>query len=205
MSHYYTDNRQLPHNRKEISFRFSGFNLIFETDNGVFSKDGVDTGTKILLNVLKEEALSGEILDLGCGYGAIGIFIKKAFEETKVTMSDINPRAVELSVSNAQRNDVDCKILVSDGFKNLDHSYNVIITNPPIRTGKATIYSMFEYSIAALKPNGSLWFVMRKQHGALSAIKKLEELNCLVEIKDKDKGFLVIKAQNTNIDNLTLL
>ncbi len=197
MSHYYTDNRHLSHDRKDISFRFSGLDFYFQTDSGVFSKDHVDTGTAILLNVLKDENISGNVLDMGCGYGVIGIVMKKMFNDIDVTMVDINPRAVECSVSNAQRNDVNCKILVSDGFKNIENSYNIIITNPPIRTGKKVIYQMFEDSASFLEKDGSLYLVIRKQHGALSAIKKLEELFSSVEIKDKDKGFYVIMAKKS--------
>ncbi len=194
MSHYYTDNRQLPHDRKEISFRFSGLNLVLMSDAGVFSKDKVDTGTTILLTALSECELTGAALDIGCGYGVIGIVLKKLFPQLEVTMIDINPRAIECSVSNAQRNGVECKILESDGFKEIHESYNVIVTNPPIRTGKAVIYQIFEDSYKHLSSGGELWFVIRKQHGALSAIKKCEELFNSVEIITKDKGFFVIKA-----------
>lgn len=198
MSHYFTDNRQLPHDRKEVSFRFSGLNFTFQTDSGVFSKEHVDTGTSILLNALKDEPIDGRVLDMGCGYGVIGIVIRKLFETTEVVMADVNPRAVECSVSNAQRNGVDCKIVVSDGFKQVEGSYNIIISNPPIRAGKAVIYSMFEDSARFLVPGGKLYLVMRKQHGALSAVKKLEELFEAVEIIDKDKGFYVIRASMKN-------
>lgn len=194
MSHYYTDNRSLPHNRKEISFRFSGLQFVFGTDNGVFSKEHVDTGTAILLNSLKDEPISGRILDMGCGYGVIGIVMKRLFADSEVVMADVNPRAVECSVSNAQRNGTECRILVSDGFKQIEGSYNTIISNPPIRAGKAVIYQMFEDSARMLETGGRLYLVMRKQHGALSAVKKLEELFKTVEIIDKDKGFFVIRA-----------
>lgn len=198
MSHYYTDNRQLPHDRKEISFRFSGLNFTFQTDSGVFSRDRVDTGTAILLNALAKEGLKGRILDMGCGYGVIGIVAGKAFAGTEVVMADVNPRAVECAVSNAQRNGADCKILVSDGFKQIEGSYNIIISNPPIRAGKAVIYTMFEDSVRFLEPEGRLYLVMRKQHGALSAVRKLEELFDTVEIITKDKGFFVIRACRAN-------
>lgn len=198
MSHYYTDNRQLPHDRKEISFRFSGLNFTFQTDSGVFSRDRVDTGTAILLNALAKEGLKGRILDMGCGYGVIGIVVGKAFAGTEVVMADVNPRAVECAVSNAQRNGADCKILVSDGFKQIEGSYNIIISNPPIRAGKAVIYTMFEDSVRFLEPEGRLYLVMRKQHGALSAVRKLEELFDTVEIIAKDKGFFVIRACRAN-------
>ena len=194
MSHYYTDNRNLPHNRREFTFRFSGLSLKFETDSGVFSKDYVDTGTQILLQALQKQILGDRILDMGCGYGVIGIVLKKLYDLAEVTMCDINPRAIECSVSNAQRNGSNCKILVSEGFNQLKETYTTIVCNPPIRAGKAVIYKIFEDSAAYLESKGSLWIVMRKQHGAPSAIKKLETLFEEVEIMKKDRGFQVIRA-----------
>ncbi len=198
MSHYYTDNRDLPHDRKEISFRFSGYNFVFGTDRGVFSKDKVDTGTHILLNVIKDQSLSGNVADIGCGIGVIGIIVKKLFPETEITMVDVNSRAVELSVFNAQKNGVECNVLESNGFEKLIEGYETVICNPPIRAGKVVIYQIFDESYEHLNPGGSLWIVMRKQHGALSAIKKLEMRFNEVKIIDKDKGFYVIKATKSN-------
>ena len=94
MDHYFTDNRHLAENRKEISFRFWCFNVSFITDNGVFSKDSVDFGTRVLLNTLHEheEELGNQLLDMGCGYGVVGIVAKKAWPDKQVEMVDVNPR-----------------------------------------------------------------------------------------------------------------
>ena len=105
MDHYFTDNRHLAENRKEISFRFWCFNVSFITDNGVFSKDSVDFGTRVLLNTLHEheEELGNQLLDMGCGYGVVGIVTKKAWPDKQVEMVDVNPRAVELARDNAEK------------------------------------------------------------------------------------------------------
>ena len=116
MSHYFTDNRQLPQNRKEISFRFSGFIIPLITDNGVFCKSEVDFGSYVLLKTIKEEPLGDHILDLGCGYGVIGVTVKKMFPDAEMLMVDVNPRAVELAVLNAQKNSVEAEVRVSDIF-----------------------------------------------------------------------------------------
>ena len=110
MSHYFTDNRQLPQNRKEFSFRFSSFNYSFTTDNGVFCKSEVDFGTWVLLKSLVNEKIGLRILDLGCGYGPVGIVMKHHFPQSDIVMCDINPRAVELAKINCRNNQTDCDV-----------------------------------------------------------------------------------------------
>ena len=105
MNHYFTDNRHLAQNRKEITFRFSCFTCHFITDNGVFSKDHVDHGSRVLLEAVHASGKLGEaVLDLGCGYGVIGITLKKAYPDSEFTLAEVNPRALELAQENAQRN-----------------------------------------------------------------------------------------------------
>lgn len=197
-NHYFTDNRHLPENRKEISFRFWCFSLTFMTDIGVFSKSSVDFGTRVLLNTIAKQAddLGDALLDMGCGYGVIGISIKKAFPNKAVTMVDINPRAVELACLNARKNEVDVHIQVSDGYRALgDHTYSDIVTNPPIRAGKKVIYAMFAGAYEHLRPHGCLWVVIRKAQGAPSARNYIESVFGNCEIIAKEKGYFVLKAQ----------
>lgn len=190
MGHYFDENPQTAHDRKEISFRFSSVNYTFVTDSNLFSKDKVDTGTQILLKAVTEHGVGKKVLDLGCGYGVVGIVLNRTFG-CDVDACDVNRRAVESSVSNAQRNNAVVRAVVSDGFEQLTDSYDDIVLNPPIRAGKAVIYRLFEESHAHLHDNGHLWIVIRKQHGALSAAKKLEELFHSVKLVDRDKGFHV--------------
>lgn len=197
-NHYFTDNRHLPENRKEISFRFWRISLTLMTDLGVFSKNGVDFGTRVLLNTLMEQAdeLGDSLLDMGCGYGVIGIGMKKAFPEKAITMVDINPRAVELARLNAKRNDAEARIMVSDGYQKLnDQIYSDIITNPPIRAGKKVIYGIFAQAYEHLQPQGCLWVVIRKAQGALSARSYIESVFGNCTIIAKEKGYFVLKAQ----------
>ena len=177
MSHYFTDNRELAKNRKDLSFRFSCFNLTFVSDNGVFCKDYIDEGSIVLLNVLNENKLGKKILDVGCGYGTIGITLKKCFPESRIDMVEINPRAMELAILNAQKNNCDVNIFESDVYSNVkDTDYTDIVTNPPIRAGKKVIYKIFEEAYEHLDNNGTLWIVIRKNHGAPSA-KNLLKVN----------------------------
>lgn len=190
MGHYFEENPQTAHNRKEISFRFSSVNYTFVTDSNLFSKDKVDTGTQILLSAVAKCGTGKKVLDLGCGYGVVGVVLNRMFG-CDVDACDVNRRAVECSVSNAQRNNAKVHAVVSDGFSELVDKYDDIVLNPPIRAGKSVIYRLFEESFEHLNEGGHLWIVIRKQHGALSAQKKLEEIFRSVELVDRDKGFHV--------------
>ena len=194
MSHYFTDNRQLPQNRKETSFRFSGFMLKFVTDNGVFSKNRVDLGTEVFLKTLSTQMLGDRVLDLGCGYGVIGITVKKMSPHSQVLMADVNPRAVELAVLNAQKNGVEAEARISDCFANIAETLSDILINPPIRAGKQVIFAMFEQALAHLEQGGHLMIVIRKQQGAESAWRKLRELFGNCEILEKEKGYWILKS-----------
>jgi len=195
MSHYFTDNRELAKNRKDLSFRFSCFNLTFVSDNGVFCKDYIDEGSIVLLNVLNKNKLGKKILDVGCGYGTIGITLKKCFPDSQIDMVEINPRAMELAIINAQKNDCEVNIFESDVYSNVtDIDYTDIVTNPPIRAGKKVIYKIFEEAYDHLIESGALWVVIRKNHGAQSAKKFIESKFGNCEIIHKDKGYYILKS-----------
>ena len=196
MDHYFTDNRHLETNRKEISFRFWCFNLKLLTDIGVFSKDEVDYGTKVLLDTLYErKELGHSLLDLGCGYGPVGITLKTCFPDKAITMVDVNPRACELAKDNAKLNHVDVEIKISDVYQGITgNTFSDIITNPPIRAGKVVIYQMFDGAYEHLEEGGSLWVVIRKQQGAESAKKHIASLFGNCDVIKKQKGYFILKA-----------
>ena len=191
-SHYYDKVPISRESRKEISFRFLGVNYTFVSDSGVFSKDRLDTGTKILLETVSELELSGDILDYGSGIGVIGILIKTIFPDSRVTGFDINQRAVELSRLDASRLQVDVTFHQADRIE--EGTFDVILMNPPIRAGKQVIYSMFRDCYEHLREFGQLFIVIRKSHGALSAIKELQQYFDEVSTIHKDKGFFIIQC-----------
>ena len=194
--HYYTRTPQSASRPAECSFTYRGVDLVFETDAGVFSRGEVDTGTRLLLEALPED-MHGEILDLGCGWGVIGISIARKWPETQVTMADVNTRALELSRKNAKRNRAEVICAESDGMEALaDRNFDAVVTNPPIRAGKQVIYKMFADAAQRLKPGGALYLVIRKQQGAESCIRYLETIYEKVEKLDKSGGFWVLKAHN---------
>lgn len=195
MSHYYDENQYTKSNRKELSFRFWCLEYRFIVDNGVFSKDRLDTGTSVLLNTIKDLDLGTKILDLGCGYGVIGIILKKYYPKLNVDLVDINERALGLAKDNAKLNDVLVNIFKSNGLESINNTYDSIITNPPIRCGKKVIYQFFSDSYNHLINGGSLYIVIRKNHGAKSAVDFLKTIYQEVELLNRDKGFWIIRAK----------
>ena len=192
--HYYTREPQSESRPVECEYDYRGERMRFVTDAGVFSKGEVDTGTRLLLEALPEE-MQGDILDLGCGWGVIGISIARKWPEVRVTMADVNLRALELSRENAKRNGAAVECIESDGMAALTgRAFDAVITNPPIRAGKQVIYQMFADAAKSLKPGGALYLVIRKQQGAESCIKYLKTLFEEVEKLDKSGGFWVLRA-----------
>ena len=192
--HYYTQTPTSAHKPGQVDFLWRGAKLVFETDSGVFSRTEIDKGTEILLNALPEE-LTGSLLDMGCGYGVIGVTLGKRYPGLSVVMSDVNERAVELSRRNAQRNGVPARVMQSDGYADVPfRRMDWIVQNPPIRAGKSVIYAMFAEGARRLEPSGELWLVIRKQQGAESAVRYLKTLFGRVEAVSKKGGFWVLRC-----------
>jgi len=195
MEHYYSKHTDTQSKENLIHANLRGKEWSFVTDAGVFSKSGVDFGTRLLLEtvqVFRED----RVLDLGCGYGVIGVVLACELSEGYVVMSDINERALSLACKNSQKYRLtNASFHSSDRFQGVpQQSFDHIITNPPIRAGKATIYKLFEEATEYLSERGSLWIVIHKKHGAESAVKKLENLYKSVEIVNKKSGYQIIRA-----------
>ncbi len=195
MSHYFSEhNDNTKSNPKVIAFRVNETPLKFHTDRGVFSKDNLDRGTEVLLKYMTVHESCKTALDLGCGYGVIGVYLNKA-HNLDVELVDINERAVALATKNVAFNNAKGNVYKSNGFENVESTYDLIVLNPPIRTGKEVIYSLFENSVKYLTDQGEFYIVINKKHGAKSAIKKLESIYNEVEVVEKEKGFFVIKSK----------
>jgi len=190
MAHYFTNEYV---ESKEIKTKciINDKQFTFITDNGVFSKKGLDFGTKLLLSNLKN--IKGQVLDFGCGYGPIGIYISKIFD-CNVDMVDINLRALNLSKKNAKENKVNVNIFESNIYSNITKKYDYIITNPPIRVGKKILYKILFKAENYLKENGELWLVVHKDQGAKSLLKDLGKTYD-ADIINKNKGFFIIRAK----------
>lgn len=194
MEHYYSSNPTSESNEKLITYEIRNQKINLITDNGVFSKAHVDFATSFMLNTIYDE-VRGSVLDLGCGYGVIGICVAGNENVKKITMCDINQRALSLAQRNAEKNGVKAfEIIASNGFENINEKYDTIITNPPIRAGKSIIYKMYQESKEHLNHNGAFYLVINKKHGAPSTIQFLKEIFGNVEVLDKKAGFHVIKC-----------
>ena len=194
---YYTRTPSSESKPAECAFSFRGKTLRFTTDAGVFSRGELDAGTRLLLDALPD-TLEGSVLDLGCGWGPIGVSVKAAWPETDVTLADVNLRALSWAEKNAERNGVRVSCLESDGFSALEgRVFDAVITNPPIRAGKQVIYRLFREAFDHLFPGGSLFLVIRKQQGAESCIRYLEGFFSSVEKLDRSAGFWVLQARKS--------
>ena len=192
MTHYYTDNNNLVSNKREFDYYFDNEVLRFTTDHGVFSKGGVDYGSYILIKTIYKKSLGNTLLDLGSGYGPIGIILKRFNPNVEIEMVDVNSRATDLAKLNCQNNNTDIKVYLCENILELAHNYDVITLNPPIRAGKKIIYDLYEKSKMKLNDNGHLYIVIRKAQGANSSISKLETLFKQVVVINKDSGYYVI-------------
>lgn len=199
MSYYFTSNNGKQPNRKKITFRFLASMETFISDDGVFSKDTLDFGSRVLLENLVPRTLEGELLDLGCGIGYIGILLKKYHPELKVSMVDINETAVELAKENSRLYGQDNIVLVSDGLSAVEGQFDIIVTNPPIRTGKDNIYRLFKEGFSHLKAQGKMYVVIRKKQGAESAVRYLGTLG-KTEVIDRVKGYWILSVEKSVID-----
>ncbi|MFF2912585.1 class I SAM-dependent methyltransferase [Paenibacillus sp. NPDC057934] len=194
--HYYSQQPEVRHNRRTINTVLRGKNLSFTSDAGVFSKGDIDYGSRVLIEMM-EIPDGSAVLDVGCGYGPIGISAAHLAPAGHVTMIDINSRAVELARENAQQNGIrNVTVMESDVLSVLKgQEFDVILTNPPIRAGKAVVHQIFEEACEHLKVGGSLWVVIQKKQGSPSAVAKLESLFSLVEEVGKEKGYRILRAQ----------
>ncbi len=194
MSHYFENDKNLVSEIKPFSISINGCSFTFNTDNGVFSKGELDYGTNLLIKNALKLNISGDILDLGCGYGVIGIVLGK-LTNSNVMLSDVNKRAIHLTKMNAKKNGVSVKVIDSDGYLNITDKFDYVISNPPIRVGKKKLYELLINTKDHLKDNGEMIIVVRKEQGAVSLIKDMEEYY-KVSVLDKEKGFFIISLKS---------
>ena len=192
MGQYFT-NENLPSEVKKTNCVVLRHKFSFFTDNGVFSKDGLDFGSRLLLESIPLGEVGVNVLDMGCGYGVLGIIINK-FTNANIDMVDVNLRAMHLARRNITLNDCfNCNVFESDCYSNITSKYDTIITNPPIRAGKKIVYDILMNAKEYLNDSGALFLVIRKEQGAKSLIFDLEKIYN-VSILEKKKGFFILKC-----------
>ena len=205
MSHYFSEKQDVKSDRKIIKYEIENKKFEFLTDNGVFSKTKVDFGTDIMLKVFLRENINKknqkfDVLDIGCGYGVVSVVLKAFFQKIKTLSSDVNERALELTTENLLKNKVikdkndDFEVRKSFAFDNISEKFDVILSNPPIRAGKQTIFQIYEKSFLHLNENGEFYCVIQTKHGAKSTQKKLEEIFGNCETLEIDAGYRIFRS-----------
>ena len=194
--HYYThDQSDLESNEQTFDYHFNDLVFRFTTDNGVFSKSTVDFGSMSLLKHFQPNDIPLDILDVGCGYGPIGIIVSKLYNK-RVEMIDVNERAIGLANKNIEKNHVNAIAYFSDVFENVGpKKFSSILTNPPIRAGKDVVFKIYEGAYEHLEKDGELWVVIQKKQGAPSSKDHLTEIFGNCEIVKREKGYFILKCK----------
>ncbi len=191
---YYEDNRDLAHDVQELRVELLGLPLRFLTDAGVFSKNAIDYGSRVLLeNYNPEQAET--LLDMGCGYGVLGLTLAKKFGFS-ATLLDVNSRALDLARQNAVKNAIESdEIIKSDQYEAVaNRQFDSIVSNPPIRAGKEVVHGILTGALVHLTDGGHLTIVIQKKQGAPSAEKKMREVFGNCEIIARDKGYWILRS-----------
>lgn len=197
LEHYFTNNDNLKSEIRELSYIYNGKPFIFLSDNGVFAKNKIDYASRLLvesfLKLVNTREEDCNLLDVGCGYGYMGIVIGGVLG-CFVDLVDVNKRAVHLSERNIKLNNVKGRAFISNAYESVKNKYKYIITNPPIRAGKDVVLDILANAKGHLEDDGELWFVINKDQGAKS-IKKIMDECYKVEVVAKSKGFFVFCAK----------
>ena len=194
MAHYYTDNKDLKSQLRTITYQYHDQTLYFISDLGVFSKDSIDYGSRVLLDTF-EPLADMKILDVGCGYGTLALSLASVGKDLSVDLVDVNTRALDLAKQNAEKLGLEnvC-VYESNCYENVLDTYDLIISNPPIRAGKKVVHEILAGALQHLKPGGRIRVVIQKKQGAPSAKAKLEEVFGNCQIITKDKGYYILES-----------
>ncbi len=195
LEHYFTNNEVLKSEFRTIRYQYEDDTFVFTSDNGVFSKDKIDFGSRVLVETILQETeeKTSTLLDVGCGYGFMGLVLSKKMQ-AKATLIDVNKRAVHLAQMNIKLQHATAEAFESNIYENVSGTFDMIVTNPPIRAGKSVVLKILRGAKDYLTESRNLWFVIRKDQGAKSIMKELE-LDYSLEVVKKEKGFYIIRAK----------
>jgi len=195
--HYYTEKQTSAFRPQKVRMRGLGTEFSMYTAGGVFSPKKLDNGTRLLVkNAILEKGW--KVLDFGCGYGVVGVTLKKRNSSLDVVMSDVNSRAVKLSRMNAELHNVKVLVIHSDIFKDKELSamkFDTILLNPPQTAGKDVCHRMIEDSADHLNKGGLLQLVARHQKGGKGLSQKMEDVFGNVRETAKGSGFRVYVSE----------
>lgn len=194
---YFENSTDLEHELKNFDFTLRNNNFTFTSDSGVFSRQTVDYGSRVLIEAIDFQNIpQGNILDVGCGYGPIGLSLAKDQKTRQVDMTDVNLRAMNLAKENAKNNYVkNVNIFESSVYEQVTDKYALIVSNPPIRAGKDVVSGIIAQAGDHLLENGEVWIVIQKKQGAPSAKKLMKKVYGNVEVVTRDKGYYILRSK----------
>lgn len=197
-NHYYTKNPETESKETSWTFPLRDREFRFISDSGVFSKKTVDFGSRLLIETFRlNEEVAGDILDVGCGYGPMGLALAHAYPARLVEMVDVNERALSLARRNAEANNIrNVKVYESNTYDQVPEGrhFAAIVSNPPIRAGKQVVHRILSEAHTHLLPGGTLTVVIQKKQGAPSAEQKMLEVFGNVAVIERDKGYWIIQS-----------
>jgi 16S rRNA G1207 methylase RsmC len=193
--HYYTEEPKSTYRERTIKANIRGFDLTLKSASGIFASRDVDTASKLLIENA-ELPEKGKILDLGCGYGMIGVVAAKACPNCSVILTDINRRATALAAENLKQNYVkNAKVRQGDVYVAVkDEKFDLILLNPPMTAGREIVMRMIRGAPEHLNKNGSLQIVARKSKGGEFLFKEMDKLFSKTEVLAKSGGFWVYEG-----------
>ena len=195
--HYFSERPRAPSAPTLRRFLYRGEILRFEVDRGVFSSHGLDPGTALLIEALTPEP-TARVLDLGCGWGAVGAAAAKAASKGHVVLTDVNRRAVHLARKNLRRNGItNAEVRPGPLFAPVpEERFDWIATNPPYHVGRETILKLLAEAPDHLAPGGTLLVVGKGSHGIRYYQSWLEEhFPGVVEVLGRGSGYRVLAAR----------
>ena len=192
---YFENNDNLKHTTYNIDYYFKGHNIKFISDNGVFSKQKVDFGTSLLLQMIPSQERK-DILDVGSGIGIIGITLGICNPTSNIDMIDVNKNAIKLASENIKINNLEnVFVFESNTYEKVIKKYDMIVTNPPIRAGRKVVEDIVLNACKHLKEEGNIYLVIQDKQGAPSLIKKMKDVYKVVNVVVKKSGYFIIQAQ----------
>ena len=196
--HYYSENPESELKIIEINDTVFNKKIKIKSASGLFSKDHIDKGSKLLIeNAIIEH--NSSLLDLGCGYGIVGIAISKEYNIKNIMFSDINNRATQITRLNCQELKIEnFKVRKSNGFDSIKDSFDTILLNPPQTAGKETCFKMISDSISHINKNGTLQIVARHNKGGKTLSLKMEDIFGNVKSLIKTGGWRIYLSKKNN-------